>query len=117
MRALNATSLPGKSDECSNVASTALSHNVLRITAACSINPHYVHVEKTLSDESGKTSPSAGFLHILQPFTLKVAPFTYPVGCHTFHLNTCHDANDTEVKISNTSHTQVSLSVAEHGGN
>lgn len=82
---------------CINVTSIVLAYNVLRITAACSINPHYMIGANALSDCVAwvcmkiKTSPnSAAFLTVIRPvFRLsQAATCMDPVG--SLRLNTCH---------------------------
>lgn len=110
--------------------SHVLADNVLRITAACSINLHYINGVNTLADcvrrvyMEGRTSLHH-FLHYFAQSSFRLLcrgvkwqPSSgynmHPAGCHSFHLiNRCHVANNsvgTSSDSRNASHTQVSVS-------
>lgn len=75
---------PGGSEQCVNVTCTVLADNVPRITAACSINLHYIYGVTTLQTPWAESTVTVAF-ESLRLFCISLS-YTYPVGCHSFHL-------------------------------
>lgn len=109
---------PGESRRCIHVTSTLPADNVLKITAACSVNLHYMNSASTRPDQTVRGSPGVDLSECWISFSFSIFCTIFSViiqavfaealkwqprsgysrhashvGCHSFHLlNTCHVA-------------------------